>query len=339
MTKQELFTKVTGLTFDVEKISADKLGWYIPDGAMLDNSDSRKLQDTQEFMEEAGLPVEGKVSQKTESTAGNEDPKVKPSGKGWKKVVDVEAVDAVAEHWILGNETFFEDPTFEVTNSVEFVSDEASWNASFANGVLKAYYEKYPSEDLWHNTENRGASYNDRHYEGTLDGEAVEADIRWASDKSQKLIIGSAEYYAAIFYDFTLRELPLFNDAALTESADKVFVMTAGYYVNCSPSYAGWIANGAKAPWVCVNFINSDPAAKIIVKYEGYDDARPWGDSLFGNGKGHKAWGIESLQKAFDADATNTNKVQVVLEHVGVEHVPAVEAVEEQYHWERTIVE
>lgn len=55
-TKQELFTKVTGLTFDVEAIKDDaKLAWLIPDGAMLDNPEGRKAKETAEFMEAAGL--------------------------------------------------------------------------------------------------------------------------------------------------------------------------------------------------------------------------------------------------------------------------------------------
>lgn len=55
-TKQELFTKVTGLTFDVEKITDEtKLAWLIPDGKMLDNPEGRKAKDTAEFMDAAGL--------------------------------------------------------------------------------------------------------------------------------------------------------------------------------------------------------------------------------------------------------------------------------------------
>ena len=55
-TKQELFTKVTGLTFDVEKITDEnKLAWLIPDGKMLDNPEGRKAKETTEFMDAAGL--------------------------------------------------------------------------------------------------------------------------------------------------------------------------------------------------------------------------------------------------------------------------------------------
>jgi len=62
-TKQELFTKVTGLTFDVEKITdSEKLAWLIPDGAMLNNVDGRKAKETKEFMNIAGLDENSKFS-------------------------------------------------------------------------------------------------------------------------------------------------------------------------------------------------------------------------------------------------------------------------------------
>jgi hypothetical protein len=212
-----------------------------------------------------------------------------------------------------GTESGSTEPVEEVSTSYEIVSDEESWNSSFANGVLKAYYEKYPSEDLWNNAENRAANFNDRHYEGTIDGVAVEADVTWASADAQKLTVGGDVYYAAIFYDFELRDLELFNDVALTESAGKTFVMTAGYYANCEHSYQGWIANGAQAPWICPNFLNDDPAAKIIFRYEGLDDVTPWGDALFGNGEGHKAWGTASAVAELGVNDFDESKFQMVL--------------------------
>ena len=42
----------------------------------------------------------------------------------------------------LGN-TLSEYTTFE------YIYDETTWNESFANGVLKQYYAKYPDEDMW----------------------------------------------------------------------------------------------------------------------------------------------------------------------------------------------
>ncbi len=61
-TKQELFTKVTGLTFDVEKITdPNKLAWLIPDGSMLEG-EGRKTELTKEFMAAADLDEDSKFS-------------------------------------------------------------------------------------------------------------------------------------------------------------------------------------------------------------------------------------------------------------------------------------
>ena len=49
----------------------------------------------------------------------------------------------------------------------DYVWNEASWNASFENGVLKTYYEVYDKlnapykEDLWNTVENRAANLSD----------------------------------------------------------------------------------------------------------------------------------------------------------------------------------
>ena len=63
-TKQELFTKVTGLTYDVEKITDNaKLAWLVPDGAMLqgDKEKNRKAKETAEFLAAAGLEETSKI--------------------------------------------------------------------------------------------------------------------------------------------------------------------------------------------------------------------------------------------------------------------------------------
>lgn len=280
MTKQELFTKVTGLTFDVEKITDPvKLAWLIPDGAMLDGN-GRRFEITQEFMDAAGLNVEGKVTTVIESTINNEDPKAKPSGKGWKKVITVEGA---AEYWTLNGVTYDEDPTLEESNSYDYIYDGASWNASFENGMLKKYYTAYPDEDRYNIQAGRWA---------------------WAADKVEG-------------------EWP-------------------DYCVQC---WSGAVsAAGAKYPWICPNF-DTDVNSKIIFRYEG-NDVTPWGETIFGTGEGHKAWGCASIANEFGddtlaitanggSDAFDINKFTMILEHQGVEHVAAVE---EQYHWERAVV-
>lgn len=61
-TKQELFTKVTGLTYDLEKISdKTKLAWLVPDGSMLNNEEGRKAIDTKAFLEAADIDVKSKI--------------------------------------------------------------------------------------------------------------------------------------------------------------------------------------------------------------------------------------------------------------------------------------
>lgn len=64
-TKQELFTKVTGLTFDVEEYleshENEQVAWLIPDGAMLDSAGNKK-DDTLALLEELGLDKETKFS-------------------------------------------------------------------------------------------------------------------------------------------------------------------------------------------------------------------------------------------------------------------------------------
>ena len=60
-TKQELFTKVTGLTWDVETLTdKELLSWLVPRGAMLsgDPETNEKLKDTLEFCEAAGIELE-----------------------------------------------------------------------------------------------------------------------------------------------------------------------------------------------------------------------------------------------------------------------------------------
>ena len=328
--KQRLFTKITGLTFDVEKVSAEKLSWLIPDGKMLDNSEGKRFVETRAFMEEAGLPVAGKVTTEVEKKYT----KNKPAGEGWKKVIDVEGVEGVVEHWILDGVEYAEDPTYVTSDSYDYVYDEASWNASETSGALAKYHTKYPEEDWWNNTANRACNYNDRVYVGTLDGVEVEAAATWASEAAQKLVIDGVTYYGAIFYGFDPCDVALFNDVALTESADKTLVITSvGYSEDCGRSWAGAVNNpGAQYPWVCPNF-DTDVNAMVIFRYEGAEDARPWGDKVFHEGD----WGCESVVKVFGADF-DLAKFTMVLEKVGVEHVEAVEAVEEQYHWERTVV-
>lgn len=53
-----------------------------------------------------------------------------------------------------------------ITPAWDYIVDEASWNASYANGALKDYYEYYDAaspykEDLWNEADQRPANWND----------------------------------------------------------------------------------------------------------------------------------------------------------------------------------
>lgn len=352
MTKQELFTKVTGLTWDVEKLanmSDEKKKWLIPDGVILENAEGLKFKLTKEFAEEIGIDINDKVSTAEIVETLDHEPTAE-DGEGWVKVIDVPASEAVEAHEayyrIVGDETnteYAEDPTYEVFNNYEFINDETSWNASYANGTLKVYYEKYPEEDCWNNTQNRACNYNDRVYEGTIDEAEVTANATWASEAAQKITIDGVDYYGAIFYGFEPQNVALFNDVALTESADKTLVITSIHYsAECGQSWNGAVnAPGAALPWAWIGFnYAGDVNAKVIWRYEGAEDIKPWDDELFG-ANGTKQYGWESVTKKYGAEF-DINKFQMVLEkQIEVEFVEAVEAkdaVEEQAHWERKVI-
>jgi hypothetical protein len=42
------------------------------------------------------------------------------------------------------------------------VYDESTFNAAVASGPLKTYYEQYPTEDLWHETDDRLCTAGDQ---------------------------------------------------------------------------------------------------------------------------------------------------------------------------------
>ena len=206
----------------------------------------------------------------------------------------------------------------------EVVNDEQSWQASYNNGVLQKYYQKYPQEDLWNTVENRAVNFNDRYYQGNIGNEAIECGATWASESAQKLVINDVTYYAPIFYDMTGRDVELYNDLALTESAGKTFTIeTVSYNGNCVHCWAGTVnAPGAKLPWVLVNF-EDDANVMIKFQYEGKADVTPWNFTVFGTGAGHKAWGFASVASEFGDDsfaiaenggegAFDTNKFKVI---------------------------
>lgn len=163
------------------------------------------------------------------------------------------------------------------------VQDETSWNEAYADGAgpLGDYYEDYPQEDLWNVAENRPCNYNDREYTGTLDDVDVVGSVHWESDNAQSVTIDGTKYYAEIFYDMNPRELPLFNDVALTESADKTLIITAvAYSGDCQHCWAGtYNAPGAQLPWAVLDF--AEPMeGKVTIKYNEVE-YHPWKKEKF----------------------------------------------------------
>ena len=260
------------------------------------------------------------------------------------------AQEAVTEHWILNGQTYNEDPTYEELTTFETIDDETSWNNSFENGVLKLYYEKNPSEDVWNTTENRACNFNDKIYtveqydNSECEGEYVvkQYKAQWYSDNGVQKIIdvedNSVEYYIPTFFDTPTTIFELFAGAEggyvatpenLVNSCDKWIKVTDVSFggEGVGPAYAGWIANGAQTPWIAINFVD-DANVKPIFKYTDKNDVYPWGDKVFGTGEGHKAWGIASLPQEFGEGTYDVANLQIILEHQGVEHIEAVEAQE-----------
>lgn len=262
--------------------------------------------------------------------------------------IQTPASEAISEHWIMNDQTYNEDPTYEELTTFETISDEASWNESYANGVLKKYYTKNPSEDVWNINENRACNFNDKIYtveqynDADCEGEyeVKQYKAQWYSDNGIQKIIdvndNSIEYYIPTFFDTPSDIFELFGGAEggyvatpenLIDSCDKwIKVKNVSFGgEGVGPAYAGWIANGAQIPWICINF-NNDANVKPIFKYEGKEDVMPWNDIVFGTGEGHKEWGIASLPQEFGEGSYDVANLQIILEHQDVEHVEASEA-------------
>ena len=226
----------------------------------------------------------------------------------------VSSMEIVSEQKIAlseGSEPVPPIPPEEESDEYDYVYDEASWNESEENGALKKYHEKYPEEDWWNNVEDRPVNYNDRLYKGLLEDINVEGKAKWETDTAQSILINGTTYYARIFYGFEPQNLELYNDVNLTESTGKIFAVTeVTYSEGCSRCWKGAINNpGAQYPWICPIF-NRDVNAKVIFRYEGFEDVQPWGDKTFHNGD----WGCESVAKLYGNDF-DINKFKMFLKH------------------------
>lgn len=92
----------------------------------------------------------------------------------------------------------------------------------------------------------------------------------------------------------------------------------------CPQCWQGAInAPGAAYPWIVPHF-DRDVNSKLIFRYAGKDDIKPWGDIIFGIGEGKKQWGCASIPSEFNDQTLNLNadngfdidKFQMILEYV-----------------------
>ena len=220
----------------------------------------------------------------------------------------------------------------------EIIKDESSFNASYGGtgtsytagagpGVLVPYYVKNPTEDLWN---GNAATFNDKvctfksfNKNGTdwialCDGTAkmtwvsetaAQATVQTNTPSTESAVttevantwlnqsyyitmaaqVGDGEYYQ------------LYTDQALTAGTGVYVKITDQSYPGFTHCWDGAIhAPGALYPHVnvdCRQTVTTDGYRVALV----YGDAvvEPWGTTLFGNGTGQKAWGMESLPGAF----------------------------------------
>lgn len=157
---KELFQSLTGINVaDEEFINAGKnLEWYVPGGA---------ISVTTEY-ESGDVNLDGVVDAtdvtEIEANKGTTDP-TKIANYDINKDGAVDDADVELANSQIKVE---EDEETEVeSDSYDYIFDESSWNASYANGGLKIYYEwsdnvnKPYKEDLWNTVENRAANIND----------------------------------------------------------------------------------------------------------------------------------------------------------------------------------
>lgn len=274
MTNQELFTKVTGLTWNVNllnNMSEEKLLWLIPDGAMLSRS-GRKQEFTKQLLEELSINIESKIS----------------------------------------TEELIKDKTSEESTIIavwDYIWNEETWNTSYTkdNSALAAYYENNPDEDLWNETENRAANFNDKRYtieiygnaEMTSDFTEKQFDALWVSDTIQKLTNSEDNtevYYTDMFYSLDENAHELFLNSEMTETANKFAKFNSFNFTNCTHCWGGAInAPGASYPWCVVN-LDKPTTGVIKLEYDGGEVVYPWGNK---NKEFTKGYAICSIPNEF----------------------------------------
>jgi hypothetical protein len=87
------------------------------------------------------------------------------------------------------------------------------------------------------------------------------------------------------------------NNTGTQVSTSSVKILEINY-PGFTHSWLGTInAPDAKLPWIAPHFENMNGQFRIVFKYEGKDDVRPWNDTVFG--KNDKVWGVASVAQEF----------------------------------------
>ena len=144
MSDEEKFQAATGFTFYDEDMAEND--WYVPGGAANmpseDNGGKEQMPSAEEISEHIGEEVT------------DENKKYDVNNDG---VIDEKDVQQASEIEVIT----------EADAEWEYIYDETTWNAAYANPTLQAYYEwsdeanKPYKEDLWNTVENRAANGDD----------------------------------------------------------------------------------------------------------------------------------------------------------------------------------
>ena len=207
------------------------------------------------------------------------------------------------------------------SNVYEYIYNKASWEASYADGVLKEYYTLYPNEDLWNFDTNSAPGFNDKIYtcevytDAACEGEyeVKQFHAQWYSDNGVQRIYDVedplVDYYIPTFFDTPTQIFELFAGAegGYVATPDDL-VYPAGKWIkvkevsfggpNVRPAWEAAVqAPGAQFPWIALKVENVENQI-VKFEYEGKDPVYPWGEKRFG--LGGKAWGIASVAKEWE---------------------------------------
>lgn len=202
-------------------------------------------------------------------------------------------------------------PTRTESTSYDLIEDEASWNQSFANGVLKKYYAQNPSEDLWNASAGRAANFNDRVYVAEVDGVEGQYAATWGETYQKLTGVDNNNVYYVTMAAEKGGTYDLYTDEGTTPAGVTITINEITY-PDCQPSYQGFIGNGAQLPWIAPNITDAENV-KVIFDYDG-EESQPWGDQLFGTAEGNKEWGIVSAKTDLGIADFDASKLTMYLE-------------------------